>query len=192
MARIGFAITGSYCTIEEILKIIKLVIDDGHEVIPIVSEGIIQYDTRFGKGKDFKKEIETITKKEIVSTILEAEKFGSINKLDLIVIAPATGNFVAKLANGITDSTVTMATKSTMRNNKPVVIGISTNDGLGFNGENITKLINSKNIFFVPFGQDDPINKSKSLIAHFELLPETINYALKGVQIQPILKEHTN
>ena len=190
MARIGFAITSSYCTISKILTQLKLLKNEEHEIIPIVSEGIIKCDTRFGRGEDIKKEIEDITGTEIISTIIEAEKFGSLNKLDLIVVAPATGNFIAKIVNGITDTPVTMAVKATMRNNKPVVIGISTNDGLGFNGQNITKLINSKNIYFVPFGQDDYIDKPNSLGAHYELLSATINEALKGVQLQPILKEH--
>lgn len=191
MARIGFAITSSYCTIEEILKEVKLLREEGHEIIPIVSEGVIKNDTRFGKAEDIKKKIEEATTENIVSTIVEAEKFGAKDKLDLIVVAPATGNFVAKMASGITDTAVTMAVKATMRNNKPVVIGVSTNDGLGFNGQNITKLINSKNIYFIPFGQDDPVNKPNSLIAHYELLPDTVNAALNGQQIQPILKEYS-
>lgn len=190
MARIGFAITSSYCTIEKILAQLKLLVDKGYEVIPIVSEGVIKNDTRFGEGKMFEQKIEEITNKKVVSSIVEAEKFGAATKLDLIVIAPATGNFIAKLANGITDTTVTMATKATMRNNKPVIIGISTNDGLGFNGVNIAKLIYSKNIYFIPFGQDDCLNKPNSLIAHYDLLIETIEEALKGNQLQPILKEY--
>ena len=111
-------------------------------------------------------------------------------KLDLLVIAPATGNFIAKLANGITDSTVTMATKASLRNNIPIVIGVSTNDGLGMNGKNIMNLINTKNIYFIPFGQDDFINKPNSLVAHYDLLIPTIEKALDNSQIQPVIKEY--
>ena len=188
--KIGFAITSSYCTIEKIMSNVLELIDLGYDVVPIASPGVVECDTRFGKGKDFKSVLEKITGKEVVTGIIEAEKFGPKEKLDLLVVAPATGNFIAKLANGITDSPVTMATKATLRNGSPIVIGVSTNDGLGMNGENIMKLLNTKNIYFVPFGQDNYENKPNSLISHFDLLVPTINEALKEKQIQPVLKEY--
>ena len=188
--KIGFAITSSYCTVEKIMKNVLELVELGYDVVPIASPGVVNCDTRFGKGKDFKEVLEKITGKEVVSDIIEAEKFGPKEKLDLLVVAPATGNFIAKLANGITDSPVTMATKATLRNGSPIVIGVSTNDGLGMNGENIMKLLNTKNIYFVPFGQDNYVNKPNSLISHFDLLVPTINEALNDKQIQPVLQEY--
>lgn len=188
--KIGFAITSSYCTVEKIMEQILALVELGYDIIPIASPGVISCDTRFGKGKDFKKVLETITKHEVCSTIIDAERFGPKEKLDLLVIAPATGNFIAKLAHGITDTPVTMATKATLRNGSPIVIGVSTNDGLGLNGENIMKLLNTKNIYFIPFGQDNYINKPNSLISHFDMLIPTIEEALSNKQIQPVLKEY--
>ena len=188
--KIGFAITSSYCTVEKIMDQVLNLVEAGYEVIPIASPGVVSCDTRFGKGKDFKEVLERITGNEVVSTIIDAERFGPKEKLDLLVIAPATGNFIAKLANGITDSSVTMATKATLRNGSPIVIGVSTNDGLGMNGENIMKLLNTKNIYFIPFGQDNYVSKPNSLISHFDLLLPTIEEALDNRQIQPVLKEY--
>ena len=190
MTKIGFAITSSFCTISKILGQMINLKDLGYDVIPIVSPAVIEKDTRFGKGENFKEIIEEITGNKIVSDIIEAEKFGPKEKLDLLVIAPATGNFIAKLANGITDSTVTMVTKASLRNNIPIVIGVSTNDGLGMNGKNIMNLINTKNIYFIPFGQDDYINKPNSLVAHYDMLVPTIEKALENSQIQPLIKEY--
>ena len=190
MAKIGFAITSSFRTVSKIIEQMINLKDLGYDIIPIVSPAVIEKDTRFGKGENFKIMIEEITGNKIVSDIIEAEKFGPKEKLDLLVIAPATGNFIAKLANGITDSTVTMATKASLRNNIPIVIGVSTNDGLGMNGKNIMNLINTKNIYFIPFGQDDFINKPNSLVAHYDLLIPTIEKALDNSQIQPVIKEY--
>ena len=162
----------------------------GYDVIPIASPGVVMCDTRFGNGRDFKEVLETITGHEVTSTIIDAERFGPKEKLDLLVIAPATGNTIAKLAHGITDSPVTMATKATLRNGSPIVIGVSTNDGLGINGENIMKLLNTKNIYFIPFGQDNFEKKPNSLISHFDMLIPTIEEALSNRQIQPVLKEY--
>lgn len=190
MKKIGFAITSSFCTIDKVLSQMIALKASGYDIIPIVSEQVIKENTRFTKGEEVKRILETITGHEVVSTIIEAERFGPKEKLDLIVVAPATGNFIAKLANGITDNTVTMATKATIRNGSPVVIGVSTNDGLGMNGKNIMELLNTKNIYFIPFGQDDCINKPNSLVAHYDLLMNTIDSALSNNQIQPVLKEH--
>ncbi len=188
--KIGFAITSSYCTVEKIMAQILELVEAGYEVIPIASLGVVSCDTRFGKGKDFKEVLEKITGKKVVDSIINAERFGPSEKLDLLVIAPATGNFIAKLAHGITDTPVTMATKATLRNQSPIVIGISTNDGLGLNGENIMKLLNTKNIYFIPFGQDNYETKPNSLISHFDMLLPTIEEALNNNQIQPVLKEY--
>jgi len=190
MKKVGFALTSSYCTIDTILPILDLLVKTGYDVIPIVSKGIATNNTRFGKYEDIIKSIEEITKKRVVSSIVEAEKFGPSEKLDVLVIAPATGNTIAKLAHGITDTTVTMAAKATLRNQTPIVIGISTNDGLGMNGENILKLYNTKNIYFIPFGQDDCKTKPNSLIAHYDLLIETMEEAIESRQVQPILQQY--
>ena len=190
MKKVGFALTSSYCTTETILPILALLVKTGYDVIPIMAEGIFTNNTRFGKSAEIINQIETITNKKIISTIVEAEKFGPSEKLDILVIAPATGNTIAKLAHGITDTTVTMAAKATLRNQIPVVIGVSTNDGLGMNGENIFKLYNTKGIYFIPFGQDDHQTKPNSLIAHYELLIKTMEAALENRQIQPLLQPY--
>ncbi len=188
--KIGFAITSSYCTVEKIMEQVLNLVELGYDVIPIASPGVISCNTRFGNGRDFKEVLETITGHEVTCTIVDAERFGPKEKLDLLVIAPATGNTIAKLAHGITDSPVTMATKATLRNGSPIVIGVSTNDGLGINGENIMKLLNTKNVYFIPFGQDNCVTKPNSLISHFDMLIPTINEALANKQIQPVLKEY--
>jgi dipicolinate synthase subunit B len=190
MAKVGFGITSSYCTIKEILIQMRKLIELGHNIIPIASPSIIEIDTRFGKGEEFKRLIEETSGKKPVTSIIEAEKFGPKEQLDVLLIAPATGNFIGKLANGITDNTVNLAAKATLRNQHPIVIAVSTNDGLGFNGQNIMKLLNTKNVFFVPFGQDDYEHKPNSLVAHYELIPETIDMALLGKQYQPVMKEY--
>ena len=190
MTKIGIAMTSSFCTIGEMLGQIQKLIELGYEVIPIVSPAVIETDTRFGKGSDFKNIIETITGRIPVTTIIDAEKFGPKEPLDVLAIAPATGNFIAKLANGITDNAVNLAAKATLRNQKPLVIAVSTNDGLGLNGSNIIKLLNTKNIYFVPFGQDDYENKPNSLIAHYDLLIPTIQMALENKQYQPVIREY--
>jgi len=190
MSKIGFAFTSSYCTFDEVLLQLFQLKEEGHDIFPIASENSLKYNTRFGDAAEFRNKIEQITGKKIVNTIVEAEKFGPQEKLDIIVIAPATGNFIAKMTNGITDNAALMATKATLRNGSPAIIGVSTNDGLGMNGVNIAKLLNTKNIFFIPFGQDDYINKPNSLISHYDLLIPAIYEALEQKQLQPVLKDH--
>ncbi len=190
MTKIGFGITSSFCTFDKIYLQMELLSKLGYEVIPVVNTPVITWDTRFGKSEDVKKKIESITGNKIVSTIVEAEKFGPKEQLDLLIIAPATGDFIASFANGITNTPVTMAAKATLRNEKPIVIGVSTNDGLGMNGKNIMELYNHKNIYFIPFGQDDYENKPNSLVAHYELLVPTIEKALDNKQLQPVIKEY--
>lgn len=190
MAKIGYAMTSSFCTIDTAIIELNKLIEAGHEVVPIASPAVLTVDTRFGKGEDFKKRIELLTKQKIITTIPEAEQLGPNNPLDLIVVAPATGSFVSRLANANTDSSVMMAVKATLRNGKPVVLGISTNDGLGLNGKNIMTLLNTKNIFFIPFGQDDYQKKPNSLVAHYDQLVPTVEAALNYQQYQPVLQDY--
>lgn len=185
--KIGFALTGSFCTFETILPIMENIINEGAEVFPIMSYNAYNFDTKFGKAKDFIKRIETITGKPIIHTIQAAEPIGPKNIIDILVIAPCSGNTIAKLANDITDTPVTMAAKSNLRNGNSVVIAVSTNNGLGNNAINIGKLLNSKNIYFVPFRQDNPITKPNSLIFDKNYIIKSVQKALKKEQIQPIL-----
>lgn len=186
---IGLGITGSFCNFKYIKEVIYSLQDEGANVIPIVSENVKSLDTRFYKSKDFLEMLKSTTKNKVISSIVEAEPIGPKNILDILVICPCTGNTLAKIANGITDSTILMAIKSHIRKNKPVVIGISTNDGLGAAFENIGKVINTKNFYFVPFSQDDPINKPKSLVLDYSYILDTIKEALESRQIQPILSK---
>lgn len=188
--KVGFAITSSFCTLNQVLVQVASLKSVGYDIYPIVSENIIKYDTRFGKSSDFINKLEEITGHKIASNIVEAETFGPKNPMDVMVVMPATGDFLGKMANGITDNPVNLAVKATMRNEKPVVIAVSTNDGLGLSGENIMRLYNNKNIYFVPFGQDNYKDKPNSLIAHYDLLLPTIEQALEENQIQPVLKEY--
>ena len=185
--RIGFVFTGSFCTfrktIEELKKIVKLNAD----VIPIMSEHSYTMDTKFGKAEDFINEIEDITNKKILHTIQDVEILGPKDMLDIIVVAPATGNTIAKLANDMIDGTATMAVKSHLRRERPVVIAISTNNGLSGAAENIGKLLNRKHYYFVPFKQDNPITKPRSIVFDPDYLIKTIEFALDKEQIEPIL-----
>ena len=185
--RIGFVMTGSFCTfrktIDELKKIVKL----GAKVVPIMSENSYTMDTKFGKAEDFKKEIEEITGNKILHTIQEVEPIGPKDMLDILVVAPATGNTMAKLANDIIDGPATMAVKSHLRRERPVVIAISTNNGLSGAGENIGKLFNRKHYYFVPFRQDNPITKPRSIVFDPSYLIKTIEEALDGEQVQPML-----
>lgn len=185
--KIGFAMTGSFCTFSKTIEELKKIVKTGAKVIPIMSYNSYNLDTRFGKASDFINEIESITGEKIIHTIQEAEPIGPKKMTDIMVIAPATGNTIAKLANGIIDGPVTMATKSHLRNNNPVVIAISTNDALSSSAENIGKLLNRKHYYFVPFRQDNPITKPRSLVYDFGYLQKTIEYALKNEQIEPII-----
>ncbi len=184
---IGFAVTGSFCTISEAIIELERLAFLGVEVYPILSTAVGTTNTRFGRADDFRRRIEMVTGKDCIDTITDAEPIGPKKMLDLIVVVPCTGNTLSKIANGITDTPVTMAVKASLRNQKPVVLAIATNDGLGANGKNIGTLLNTKNVFFVPFGQDDPEKKNNSLIARFGLIVPTIELALEGKQIQPVL-----
>lgn len=185
--KVGLGITGSFCTFETILVEINRLVEEGADVYPIISYNVDEMDTRFGMAEEWKEKIKQATGKELISNIQDAEPIGPKGYLDILVIAPCTGNTLGKLANAITDTPVCMAYKAHLRNNKPVVIGISTNDGLGSNAKNIGILLDKKNVYFVPFGQDDPIKKGNSLIAKYNMIIPTILEALNGKQIQPLL-----
>lgn len=184
---LGFALCGSFCTLSNVIEQIYALKKLNYNIIPIMSEIVYNTDTRFGKSIDFISEIEELCTHKIIHSITEAEPIGPKGLLDLLVIAPCTGNTLAKLAAGIADTSVTMATKSHLRNKKPVLIAVSTNDGLGNAAKNIGQLMNYKNVYFVPFRQDDPENKSNSVIADFKMIPDAVGLALKGKQIQPLL-----
>ena len=185
--RIGFVLTGSFCTFKHTIPQIKKIVEEGGIVIPIMSRNAYNMDKKFGTAQELIKEIEEITNKEIIHTIQGAEPIGPKELTDILIIAPATGNTIGKLANGITDDVGTMATKSHLRNNNPVVIAISTNDGLAGSAENIGKLLNRNNYFFVPFRQDNPITKPRSLVFDPKYIIPTLEKALEKEQVQPIL-----
>lgn len=187
---IGFAISGSFCTFDKIIDEIKKLVDSKANVIPIFSFNASKMDSRFGEAKEWIEKIETITGNKSIMTIQDAEPIGPKGLLDVLVIAPCTGNTIAKLANAITDTPVLMAAKAHMRNMKPIVIGISTNDGLGMNAKNVGILMNSKNIYFVPFGQDSPFVKPNSLVARMDMILPTIEMALENKQIQPMIIQY--
>jgi dipicolinate synthase subunit B len=186
--RIGFGLTASHCTYEEVVEQLKPLVDTGAQVVPIATRSVVEANTRFGTGEEWLKKVEDLTGHKVLTTFVETEQLGPSNPLDCMVIAPMTGNSISKFANAATDSPVLMAAKATLRNGSPVVLGISTNDALGLNGQNLMKLINAKNVYFIPFGQDNPIQKPTSLIADFTKIVETVEYVLiNKKQIQPII-----
>lgn len=185
---LGFAITGSFCTYQKILEVLKKMTAMPYHIIPIFSEKSASLDNHFQKAEDFVSEVQQITGNKGIFTIPEAEPIGPKGYLDALVIAPCTGNTLAKLCHGITDSTVLMAAKAHLRNEKPLILSISTNDALGMNFANLGQLMNTKNIYFVPFGQDNYIKKKNSMIAHVDLIPDTIEAALLGNQLQPVIR----
>lgn len=183
---IGFALTGSYCTYAQIFPVMELLSRDYH-VTPIFSFNAAHTDSRFGKALDHVSLAEEICGSKAMTTLSDAEPIGPKGLFDILVIAPCTGNTLAKLSHGIADTPVTMAAKSQLRNGRPVLIGVSTNDALSGAAENIGRLLNRKHIYFVPFRQDDPINKPTSMVADFSFIPQAIEDALSGRQTQPIL-----
>ncbi|MGB8002002.1 MAG: dipicolinate synthase subunit B [Anaerobacillus sp.] len=186
---IGFGLTGSHCTYDAVVPQIEELVQLGAFVTPFVSNTVMKTTTRFGAGEDWIARIEEITGNAAVDSIVKAEPFGPKTPLDCMVIAPITGNSISKFANAMTESPVLMGAKATLRNEKPVVLGISTNDGLGLNGTNILRLMSTKNIYFIPFGQDDPVKKPNSLVARMTSLRETVEKAIQGSQLQPVLVE---
>lgn len=186
---IGFGLTGSHCTFAEVMPEIQKLVDAGAEVVPVISHTVATTDTRFGNSNDWQVQLRTITGNDIIATIVDAEPLGPSKRFDVMVIAPCTGTSLSKLANAVTDSAVMMATKATLRNLHPVVLAISTNDGLGLNAANVAKVMATKNIYMVPYGQDAPDKKPNSLVARMELIKETCEAALEGKQLQPMLVE---
>ncbi|WP_058307763.1 dipicolinate synthase subunit B [Gracilibacillus massiliensis] len=187
--KIGFGLTGSHCTYAAVFPQMKKLIELGAELVPVVSHTFKETDSKFGKAKDHMDQVKEITGREPISTIVDAEPLGPIEPLDVMVLAPLTGNSMSRLANAITDGPVLMATKATIRNGNPVVIGVSTNDALGLNGVNLMRLMATKLIYFVPYGQDDPYKKPNSLVSDMTLIPETVKEALEFKQIQPVIIE---
>ena len=187
--RIGFGLTGSHCTYDAVFPEIERLVNNGAEVMPIVTSTVMNTETRFGKGEDWIKRIEEVTGHKVIDSIVKAEPLGPKIPLDCMVIAPLTGNSMSKFANAMTDSPVLMAAKATIRNHRPVVLGISTNDALGLNGVNLMRLISTKDIYFIPFGQDAPEAKPKSMVARMTLIQETIEAAMEGRQLQPVIIE---
>ena len=185
--KVGFVLTGSFCTFEKTIDQIKRIKDNDAEIIPIMSYNAYNIDTRFGNSKDIIDNIEKITGKEIIHTIENAEPIGPKNMTDIMIVAPCTGNTISKLASGVVDTPALMAVKSHLRNNHPLVIAISTNDALSSCAKNIGELLNKNNVFFVPFRQDNPITKPCSLVFDPEYILSTLEYALDRQQIQPIL-----
>jgi dipicolinate synthase subunit B len=184
---IGFAMCGSFCTFQRALKAAAELKKTGANIIPIMSHTAYNTDTRFGSSESFKLELEGICENKILYTIYETEPIGPKKMLDALIIMPCTGNTLAKLSNGIADSSVTLAAKAHLRNKRPLIIAVSTNDGLGAAAENIGRLLSRKYYYFVPFRQDDCINKPNSLVADFSLLNKTLELALEDKQLQPIL-----
>lgn len=184
--RLGLALCGSYCTYDRLFGVIEKLTEE-FDVYPIMSDTAAVTDSRFGKSEDYKARLVELTGHKVIESITEAEPIGPKKLLDVLAVAPCTGNTLAKLANGITDTAVTMAVKAHLRNDRPVVIGISTNDALLGSARNIGELLARKNYYFVPFGQDDPEKKPTSLVANWERLSETVYAAINGKQIQPII-----
>ncbi len=185
--KIGVAFTGSFCTYQTAFRQLEALVKEGAQVQTIFSHASAGTNSRFGKWEDFIRRAEDITQTPVLREIPEVEPIGPKALFDVIAVLPCTGNTIAKLANGITDGPVTMAVKAHLRNERPVVLSLSTNDALGMNLKNIGILMNAKNIYFVPFGQDSPVKKPNSMIAHAELLIPTIEHALEGKQIQPVV-----
>jgi dipicolinate synthase subunit B len=188
--KLGVALTGSHCTIPDVLPIIQLLKEEGASITAIFSPAVQQTDSRFGKAADLYQQVTTIIGSKPLTEMVQVEPIGPQKILDLILVAPCTGNTLAKMAMGITDTCVLLACKAQLRNNRPVVIAVSTNDGLSVNTRNLGTLLNRKNIYLVPFGQDAPTAKPASLIAKMNLIPETLLAALEGRQLQPVIVGH--
>lgn len=184
--KLAYALCGSFCTHKKAMEALES-IAAGNNITAVVSESVASTDTRFGKAKDLLKRLEEITGAEPINSIKRAEEVITRGGYDALIISPCTGNTLAKIANGITDSTVAMCAKAQLRSCRPVVIAAATNDGLGANLFNFARMIERKNVYFVPFGQDDPVEKPNSLICDFKMLRQTLFSALEGKQIQPLL-----
>lgn len=184
---IGFALTGSFCTFERALKQMEELVRRGYEVLPVLSFSAGELDTRFMTAHELRERVQHITGHEPIDSLVAAEPIGPKRLCDVYVIAPITGSSLSRMANGQFDTPAVLGAKSHLRNEKPLVLAVSTNDGLGAAAQNIGRLLQWRNVYFVPFGQDDPIKKPRSLVADFDQLPRTIAAALAGIQLQPML-----
>ena len=184
---VGFALCGSFCTFHKVIPCIQTLVDRGAAVVPILSETAYSTDTRFGAAADFRSRIETICGRPVLHTLTDVEPIGPKKLLDLLIVAPCTGNTLGKLAGGITDSCVTLAAKAHLRNGRPLLLAVSTNDALGASAQNVGRLLTAKHVFFVPMGQDDPVHKANSVVADFSRLTDAAEAALRGEQLQPLL-----
>ena len=187
--RIGFVLTGSFCTFSKVMPVIQALIERGDTVTPILSDSAGTLDTRFGTAAHWREELTALTGISPIDSIVSAEPIGPKALFDILIVAPCTGNTLARLAHGLTDTPATMAVKSHLRGERPVVLAVSTNDGLGASGENIARLMQRKHYYFVPYGQDDAAQKPQSLKADLTLLPAALEAALHGQQLQPVLRE---
>ena len=185
--RVGFAFCGSFCTYDQLMPALERVKARYGDVTPIISEKSAETDSRFGPAHEFIREMERICDKRVIDTIPKAEPIGPTKLLDVLVIAPCTGSTLSRLANGMSDTSVTMAAKAMWRNGRPVVVAVSTNDGLAGSAKNIAALLDKKHVFFVPYRQDDPVGKPTSLVADFTKINDTVDAALQGRQLQPLL-----
>lgn len=186
--RVGFAVTGSFCTFSKVIPQIVSLVDAGFDVTPIMSENAYSYDTRFGAAADFRAKIsDAAGGKEIIHSIQSAEPIGPKGLLDILIIAPCTGNTLGKLAYGINDTCVTMAAKAHLRNGRPLLIAVSTNDALSASARSIGTLLNTRNVYFVPMRQDDIVKKPASLVADFSMILPAAKAALNGKQTEPVL-----
>lgn len=185
---LGYAMTGSFCTFDKSIREMARLRSMGCDILPIMSENAYATSTRFGKARDIVSRVEDIAGKSVIHTVPGAEPIGPKRLCDALVVAPCTGNTLSKIALGITDTPVTMAVKSQLRIGAPVLLCVASNDALGASAENLGRLLNRKNIYFVPLSQDDPENKPNSLVSHFDLLPQCVELALSGKQLQPIFR----
>ncbi len=185
---VGFAMCGSFCTLGRALGVMEELAGLGYDIIPIMSTNVYNTDTRFGKATDIINKTQEICGRKVISTIADAEPIGPKGMTDIMLVAPCTGNTAAKLANAVTDTPVTMAVKSHLRQQRPVLLAFASNDALGASAQNIGKLMNMQHIFFVPMSQDDPLKKPNSLVAHFEMIPEALKSSLNGTQLQPVFR----
>ncbi len=185
--KLGYCLTGSYCTFQKSLETLSELLADGFEVYPMMSDNAYKTDTRFGKAADFVEKIQKMTGKTVLSTISEVEPIGPKKYIDVMVVAPCTGNTLSKLANGITDTAATMAVKASLRNQIPVVLALATNDGLGQSAKSLGMMLPVKNVYFVPLSQDDPVKKPTSLVCDFTKVKETVLLALEGKQTEPVV-----
>ncbi len=184
---IGYCLTGSFCTFEKSIQTLEALVENGHNVTPIMSFNAYNIDTRFANAKDVRNKVEAVCGKNIIASIEESEPIGPKHMFEVLCVVPCTSNTLAKLANGVNDTPVTMAVKSHLRNNKPVVIGVSTNDALGAAAKNIGTLMNVRNYFFVPMSLDNPCEKPRSLVCDFSRVEDTIKCATQGIQFKTII-----